>query len=401
MARDDAGTLRALRHAATLRPADAELHEALIAEASRQHGYDDAIRFYSGLVDEPAMSHWYASRARELKGNWLFNEGKDFPASAEEYRRAEQELVDAAKARAELKPQVDAYVPTLRASRGAALTKAEKFPEAEAALYSAIDLDPAHQGALTQLHALQDSMWNKFGGDHMPPEKFDEMRAFAAKLCVAEPDRAASWNNYGFFAREAKRYEESNRAYRRAIALEPENARYLNDAAIILLYHLDRDYPQARAWLEKARELAEKGTHDVNRRTDARIGDEETLGDAFTNLINVVQAQGDLDYAKKLLDEFEKRLPKRSEVSYWRKKLTPELVPEPPPAPAPAPAGDEKKDDKKDAKKDATPPPSSDDKKGGHDAKGDHDPKGDSKGDAGKNGADDAEDAEDAEDETA
>jgi len=339
MARDDAGILRALRRAATLRPADTELHEAVIAEAVRQRVFDDTVRFYSGLVDEPALGHWYASRARELKGNWLYGEGKDYPAAVEEYRRAEQELLEAAKVRRELKSQVDVYVSTLRASRGAALTKAEKFPEAEAALYSAIDLDPKHAGALTQLHALQDAMWSKFGGDAMPAEKFDEMRAFAAKLCVAEPERAESWNNWGFFAREAKRYEESNRAYRRAIALDPENARYLNDAAIILLYHLDRDYGQARLWLEKARALAEKGTHDTERRTDARMGDEVTLGDAFTNLINVVQAQGDLDCAKQLLDEFEKRLPKRSEVSYWRKKLTPELVPEPVPAPAPADGG--------------------------------------------------------------
>jgi tetratricopeptide (TPR) repeat protein len=350
MTRDDAGTLRALRRAATVNPADTELHETLLAEAVRQRAFDDAIRFYSGLVDEPALGHWYASRARELKGNWLYGDGKDAAAAAEEYRLAEQELVAAAKSRAELKPQVDAYIPTLRASRGAALVKAERFADAEAALDSALDLDPKHAGALARLHELQDAMWKKLGGDQMGAEKFDEMRAFAAKLCVAEPERAENWNNWGFFAREAKKYEESNRAYRRAIALEPENARYLNDAAIVLLYHLDRDYDQARAWLEKARANAEAGSRDSNRRTEARMGDEETLGDAFTNLINVVQAQGDLDHAKRLLDEFEKRLPKRSEVSYWRKKLTPELVPAEPvkPEPAKEPAKDgEKKDGEK------------------------------------------------------
>jgi len=163
----------------------------------------------------------------------------------------------------------------------------------------------------------------------MPAEKFEEIRAFAAKLCLVEPERADNWNNWGFFAREAKHFEESNRAYRRAIAIEPENARYLNDASIVLLYHLDRDYGQARTWLESARAIAEKGMHDDARRTAARIEDETTFGDAFTNLINVVQAQGDLDYAKQLLDEFEQKLPKRSEVAYWRKKLTPERVVEP------------------------------------------------------------------------
>jgi tetratricopeptide (TPR) repeat protein len=357
MARDDAGTLKALRRAATLRPSDSQLHEALIAESTRQHAFDDAIRFYSGLIDEPTLGRWYASRAHELKGNWLYGEGRDAAAAADEYRRAEQELVAAAKARAELKPQVDAYVPTLRASRGAALTKAERFAEAEAALDSAIDLDPKHAGALAQLHALEDAMWKKYGGDGMGAEKFDEMRSFAAKLCVAEPDHAENWNNYGFFAREAKRYEESNRAYRRALELEPDNARYLNDAAIVLLYHLDRDYDQARAWLERACERAEAGSKDEARRTAARLDDETTLGDAFNNLINVVQAQGDLDDAKKLLDQFEKRLPKRSEVGYWRKKLTPELVPEPAPEPEKNAAGDGKKQE--------PPPATGDGKKDG------------------------------------
>ena len=342
MLRDDAGTLSALRRAALLKPDDTDSHEAVVAEAARQQKFDETIRFYSGLVDEPVLGHWYASRARELDGTWLYNSKHDYPAAAEQYRRAEEELVAAGRQKTELAPQVAAYVPTLRASRGAAQVKAEDFAAAEATLLSAIDLDPAHEGALKQLHALQDAMWTKFGGDHMPPEKFDELRAFAAKLCLVEPGRAENWNNYGFFAREAKRYEESNRAYRRAIGLEPDNARYLNDGALILLYHLDRDYDQARVWLEKSRKLAEAGINDEKRRTDARNGDRETLGDAYSNLINVVQAQGDVDYAKQLLDEFEQKLPKRHEVASWRAKLTPERVP--PPA---EPAKGDGKDDAK------------------------------------------------------
>ena len=351
MLRDDAGTLSALRRAALLKPDDTDSHEAVIVEAARQQKFDETIRFYSGLVDEPVLGHWYASRARELDGTWLYSSKHDYPAAAEQYRRAEEELVAAKRLKPELAPQVAAYVPTLRASRGAAQVKAEDFAAAEATLLSAIDLDPAHEGALKQLHALQDAMWTKFGGDRMPPEKFDEIRAFAAKLCLVEPERAENWNNYGFFARDAKRYEESNRAYRRAIQLEPDNARYLNDGALILLYHLDRDYDQARAWLEQSRKLAEAGINDEMRRTDARNGDRETLGDAYSNLINVVQAQGDVEYAKQLLDEFEQKLPKRHEVASWRSKLTPERVP-PPAEPA---KGDGKEADAPKADGDAPP----------------------------------------------
>jgi tetratricopeptide (TPR) repeat protein len=349
MLHDDDGTLGALRRAALLRPDDTDSHEAVIAEAARQQKFDETVRFYSGLVDAPVLGRWYASRARELEGSWLYNSKHDYAAAAEQFRKAEEELVAAGRARPELAPQVAAYVPSLRASRGAAQVKAEAFADAEATLFSAIDLAPTHEGALKQLHALQDALFTKYGGDHMPAEKFDEIRALAAKLCLVEPDRAENWNNYGFFAREAKRYEESNRAYRRAIQIEPENARYLNDGALILLYHLGRDFDQARAWLEKSRALAEAGMGDEKRRTDARNGDRETLGDAYSNLINVVQAQGDVDYAKKLLDEFEQKLPKRNEVANWRAKLTPERVAPPPADPA------AKEGAKPDVKSDAKP----------------------------------------------
>jgi hypothetical protein len=93
--------------------------------------------------------------------------------------------------------------------------------------------------------------------------------------------------------------------------------------------------------------------NDEKRRTDARNGDRETLGDAYSNLINVVQAQGDVEYAKKLLDEFEQKLPKRNEVANWRTKLTPERVAPPPADPAAKEVA--KPDAKSDAKSDAKP----------------------------------------------
>jgi hypothetical protein len=82
-----------------------------------------------------------------------------------------------------------------------------------------------------------------------------------------------------------------------------------------------------------------------------RKRDRETLGDAYSNLINVVQAQGDVEYAKQLLDEFEQKLPKRHEVASWRAKLTPERVP-PPAEPA---KGDGKEADAPKADGDAPP----------------------------------------------
>ena len=74
----------------------------------------------------------------------------------------------------------------------------------------------------------------QIGGEGATKDDFNRIRAFAARLCVAVPEDADNWNNYGFFARESGRYEESYQAYRRSMSLAPDNARIINDTALIL-----------------------------------------------------------------------------------------------------------------------------------------------------------------------
>lgn len=321
---DAAVSARCYRRALSLRPGDTGLHEAYLRIVEQGQSFEEAIDFLTGLVDEPALSRWYRSRVQELRGHVAFNKEKKYDAAASHYLDAERDFKEAAKRDPALQERVDAYLPTLRAFRGRALTLAEKFPEAEAALLSALDLAPGDANALDMLHQLQDAMWKKFGGDSMTKEHWDEIRAFASKVAMVEPGKAENWNNWAFFAREATKYEESFQAYRRALALEPENPVYLNDAALILLYHLGRDMDRAEQWLRKAIVRAEEVRHDDQRTSAEKTAATTALGDAYGNLINVFDQSNRTAEAIVLLRELEAKLPKRSEVAHWKQKLLPE-----------------------------------------------------------------------------
>lgn len=77
-----------------------------------------------------------------------------------------------------------------------------------------------------------------------------------AALCAVDPRDADLWNNYGVVARDVQAYEESWKAYEKAIALRPDDANLLNDGAVILHYYLHRDYDKAQEMYEKAIEIS-------------------------------------------------------------------------------------------------------------------------------------------------
>jgi tetratricopeptide (TPR) repeat protein len=77
-----------------------------------------------------------------------------------------------------------------------------------------------------------------------------------AALCAAEPRDADIFNNLGLVSRDLGAFEESWRAYEKALALQPDNANLLNDGAVILHYYLHRDYDKCQEMYERAIEIA-------------------------------------------------------------------------------------------------------------------------------------------------
>jgi hypothetical protein len=106
-------------------------------------------------------------------------------------------------------------------------------------------------------------------------------------------------NNSGLFARdygnvieragkteEAKEmYEQSYKAYSRAVQLDGKNVRLRNDCALIAIYHLDRDWDKTKALLDAAiadGDLTLEGSPPDNEDLKQQL--EEAVGDCYENL---------------------------------------------------------------------------------------------------------------------
>ncbi len=120
------------------------------------------------------------------------------------------------------------------------------------------------------------------------------------------PTWGPAWNNLGLTARDlgvriarsgqierAKSlWEESFAAYKKAVQFSGNDPRIVNDCGLMLVYHLKRDYPEARKLLHKAIEIGqaqldEMPESDPNlepRLREKRRRIEEAVGDAWQNL---------------------------------------------------------------------------------------------------------------------
>lgn len=116
-----------------------------------------------------------------------------------------------------------------------------------------------------------------------------------------DPSNAPWWNNVGFFARESERYEESFTAYRTLVDLAPDDVRALNDTALILLYHLHRDYDEAERLLQKAFALGAEQYPATKDDAEAEAFLRSAWGDAMLNLGLLYLETGRYDEAETAL----------------------------------------------------------------------------------------------------
>jgi hypothetical protein len=92
----------------------------------------------------------------------------------------------------------------------------------------------------------------------------------------------------------AARAERALAAYRRALALSPDDPAYLNDTAVILHYYLERDWDEARALYLRACERAEAELARAELAPELRALYSTALRDARLNLAELARrpAQG-------------------------------------------------------------------------------------------------------------
>ncbi len=113
----------------------------------------------------------------------------------------------------------------------------------------------------------------------------DESRDLNQVLAlVLDTDR--HWNNYAFLCRETGQFEASYEAYRRALEKAPDSPQLLNDAAVILQYHLatPENLQTAREMYTRAIAAAEKQLADDATPQDQKAIARTALTDARNNL---------------------------------------------------------------------------------------------------------------------
>jgi tetratricopeptide (TPR) repeat protein len=99
-------------------------------------------------------------------------------------------------------------------------------------------------------------------------------------------EKPESWNNYAFLCRETGKFQDSLDAYVHALEIEPDSPQLLNDAAVILQYHLATkdNLAKARTWYEKALVCADKVLADPKADQEQKRRAQQARQDASANL---------------------------------------------------------------------------------------------------------------------
>jgi tetratricopeptide (TPR) repeat protein len=103
---------------------------------------------------------------------------------------------------------------------------------AEAHAVRALELDPTSADAVGLLQTMVSG--------HVADRTLARAEALTRTILRFRPEDGREWSNLGLFLRDQGRYRESHLAYRTAVRLAPDHAQVLNDAAVVLHYHLRR-----------------------------------------------------------------------------------------------------------------------------------------------------------------
>ena len=208
---------------------------------------------------------------------------------------------------------------------GGVSAAAPALHEAEVAYSGALDSVPDDEGAIRGLELTADAY---LGGEGGQPDQAGIRDLFGR--AARRFDRPEWWNNYAFFCRETGQYEESYTAYCRCIELAPENARWVNDTGLILLYHLDRDLDHAQELFERAWKLGKEACDNPFVSDESRYENFLAYTDAMLNLAQLHGRRGELDRARSVLDELLVLSPDRRDALALKDELDSALQKETP-----------------------------------------------------------------------
>ncbi len=325
---DPAGAAAALEQALVLDVREEALHNRLVAQA-RAVGQSAAVL---AAYDRIAAAHPKAALPEWYRAQEYFSRAA---AALQAGSNAEPDFVQAERHFAACREREPGYQKTChdyeivcRGGVGWARLAAEDLAASEAAFRSMVEIQagglewsmlPSLRSGVDGLAFVADA-WQRRGDD---PENLGHAARLFEELLALRATDAAFANNAGFFHREAAvgleflarraelaakaqsdptqleqgraraeqlrkqardHVQRSLAAYREAIRRAPTDVRYLNDCALIMVYHAREHADEARKILHEAIALGQQQLADLSLDAGARDALQEAWGDAHQNM---------------------------------------------------------------------------------------------------------------------
>lgn len=289
-------------------PEDLDLHALLVDAANAGAGFDAALAWYDEAKLEPWVVSWFGAAQLAARATWNFNHFVDNDKAMADYAAAADRMATAARLRPDWFAAANERISYYRSWSGWIRHREERYDEAFDLFMSAWGREPSNENAISGLFWVC-GRWYETGA-------MEKAREGYRQLCVVAPERAEFWNNYALICRDTGQYEESFRAYTKAVGLSPDDPRLINDRALILQYHLHRDLDLAEQWLVQAEDLSRAKLAQAESDGDEAAADEQRaiLGDALVNLARLFADEGRAVESAEHWNELREVAPARPEL---------------------------------------------------------------------------------------
>jgi tetratricopeptide (TPR) repeat protein len=299
-------------------PNEPAIHDAYI-EWMIQNGQRDALGgAYTRFVRENGKTpilRWHQGRALARRADFLRADG-NFAAAIAGYDKAKAAFTEYLAAVPAHQQEVGQWLATCELSAARTAVELGDLAQAQRRLFAADDASPL-TSAVDEAGAprLRDAFGEQFttvvfaihrATAEIAKDPLRDTLAFNEAVLARHPQRWG-WvhNNAALAARDlgvqlAQRGQEaearqlwqrSYELYEQAAALSPDDARIANDCGLMLIYHLHRDYDQAKRRFERAIAIGQAQLDALPTDTDQRERErlEEAVGDAWQNLAVLAQ----------------------------------------------------------------------------------------------------------------
>ena len=266
---------------------------------------------------------WYLGEARYWQGRDA-RVAADHLKALECWDRSEESFQQAMALNPDFSASCEEWLHYVRTQRGWSLRDEGRIADAAASFLHTLETAPERLEAESTPHSLRLGI-DAITADFFRDNKLKDARGFLRSVCAIHDGNSNWTNNLGFFCRDlgtaalqnghaelaSQYFHESWEAYCRTVELTPDDARLVNDRALIAVYYLDEHWELAEQELHRAIELGTKTlaemAEDVPKEEheyfDMAVGDAwENL--AFLNLIRRGEIGDSETYLKNSLKHF-------------------------------------------------------------------------------------------------